>query len=76
MPITVGDLKAMLDSLPDDLVVLVEGGSDHRYLSLSSGEVTDVGRVGKRGRPVYFEWYGEENASPGEIKDQGFVFHF
>lgn len=66
----VRQLKALLEGVGEDLPVLLAGGSDHSYNTVSGGGETTVA-LGKRGQ--YAEWYDERNASPGEKPVPGFV---
>ncbi len=71
----VGDLKKLLEGVPDDLPVLISGGQDHSYFQTSSANKETVGKYVERGRTTYLEWYGPSNASPGEEPTQALVLH-
>ncbi len=73
----VSQLKALLAEAPDDLDVLISGGSDHSYfqVSVSQEAVREVGKLETRRGLLFLEWYGKQNASEGETPVQAFVIH-
>lgn len=64
---TVGELKSVIEKLPDDAPVLIPG-SDHSYHLVGHAD-TEATRSG-RGRHSYdyYEYYSEEDLEPGETK--------
>ncbi len=54
---TVGELRKVLEGLPDDTIVL-EPYSDHAY-RLVGGSVMNVAKTKERGDWVFYEWFGD-----------------
>jgi len=71
--LTVGALRKALEGASDDLPVLVAGGPDHSYRTMTGSGVTTVAVSQNRGRESFAEWAGPENASPGEKPAPAFV---
>lgn len=55
--LTVAKLRALIDTLPDDTLVIVSGGPDHTYRMLGAAILT----VAVREDGPYGEWHGPEH---------------
>lgn len=71
--LTVGQLRKALEGVSDDLPVLLAGGCDHSYETLSFAGVATVAVSKEHGREHFAEWADEANASPGEKPTEAFV---
>lgn len=60
--LTAGELRKVLDRVPDDTPILIAGGPDHSYRKPSGAEVNLAGYA----QGYFGEWYGRKHASPGE----------
>lgn len=69
--VNVGELRKALEGVDDSLPVLLAGGSDHSYDVVDGTRVCTVGKQGIR----YYEWYGKENAGPGEKPVEALIFY-
>lgn len=62
----VKDLRARLKGVPDNAEVLRTGGEDHTYVMIRSASEGAAGYDAEA--QTYFEWYGEDNAGPDEVR--------
>lgn len=69
--LTIGSLRELIRDLPDSTPVLTPG-QDHAYQACEA-TVTTAGKAPGKYRSEYWMWYGEENASEGEVPVKALV---
>ena len=68
---TVGELKKILEEIPDDNLPILKPSRDHSYTPIYHAEVCDVAYHSNIRE--WFEYFSDEHMSPGEEKQRALV---